>query len=74
MNTSDSGNYLDELLDFLKGLWRFNYTTPQYNITDESCLELDLDLGISGNAGCENINGTIYTLPGFSVEFSTFGI
>ena len=74
LNSSNTGNYSDDLLNFLKGLWRFNYNVPQYNITDESCLELNLDSGISGNSDCNNIDGVIYTLPGYSVEFSTFGI
>ena len=75
----DSGNiwtgiYADEALRHLKGLWRFNYNNPQFEIYDESCLELNLDSGISGNQlDCESINGTIYTLPGYNVEFSVFG-
>ena len=70
-----TGIYADEALGYLKGLWRFNYNNPQIQIYDESCIELNLDSGVSGNQeSCEDINGVIYTLPGYSVEFSKFGI
>ena len=70
-----TGIYADEALENLKGLWRFNYNSPRFDIYDESCIELNLDLGISGNQeNCQDINGIIYTLPGYSVEFSEFGI
>ena len=70
-----SGIYSDDRLSNLVGLWRFNYNSPQYNIIDESCKELNLDSGVSDdNADCENINGVIYTLPGYSVQFSRQGV
>ena len=69
-----SGGYGDEFLTNLKGLWRFNYNSPQLTITDESCQQLNLDLGVSGEAECEYINGTVYTLPDYTIEFSKTGI
>ena len=69
-----SGIYSDDRLSNLVGLWRFNYNSPQYNISDESCRELNLNSGVSENSDCENINGIIYTLPGFSVQFSRLGV
>ena len=75
LNSSESENYDDALLEYLKGLWRFNYKNPQYIIYDESCIELNLNSGFSdSNANCENINGILYTWPGYSAEFSTLGI
>ena len=74
LNSSELGNYDDALLEYLKGLWRFNYKNPQYIIYDESCIELNLNSGFSdSNANCENINGILYTWPGYSAEFSTLG-
>ena len=58
----------------LSGLWRFNYEDPQITIPDESCQELNLGNGASGEIQCTNIDGTIYTLPGDRVEFSNFGL
>ena len=69
-----SGIYSDQALTKLKGLWRLNYNSPRYDIPDESCKELNLDSGVSDNDECININGTIYTLPGYSVEFSKVGL
>lgn len=69
-----SGIYSDDRLNNLVGLWRFNYNSPQYNIIDESCKELNLDSGVSDDNDCENINGIIYTLPGYSVQFSRLGV
>ena len=69
-----SGIYSDDRLSNLVGLWRFNYNSPQYNISDESCTELNLNSGVSENSDCENINGVIYTLPGFNVQFSRLGV
>lgn len=69
-----SGTYSDDRLNNLVGLWRFNYSSAQYNISDESCQELNLDSGVSDNSECENINGIIYTLPGYSVQFSKLGV
>ena len=43
-----TGIYTDEALENLKGLWRFNYNSPRFEIYDESCIELNLDSGISG--------------------------
>ena len=68
-----SGIYSDDRLDNLVGLWRFNYNSPQYNILDESCTELNLDSGVSDDSECNDINGVIYTLPGYSVQFSKLG-
>ena len=66
------GSYEDPRLCGLVGLWRFNYNSPTSYISDESCLELGLSSGTSNHLDCEcqDINGTIYTLPGFNVEFS----
>jgi len=69
-----SGIYSDDRLSNLVGLWRFNYNSPQYNIIDESCKELNLNSGVSDDNDCENINGVIYTLPGYSVQFSRLGV
>ena len=69
-----SGGYGDDFLTNLKGLWRFNYNSPQLTIEDESCRQLNLDLGVSGSSDCQYINGTIYTLPNYTVEFSKTGI
>ncbi|MAV64295.1 MAG: hypothetical protein CBD97_00995 [Pelagibacteraceae bacterium TMED237] len=69
-----SGGYDDIFLGNLKGLWRFNYNSPQLVIVDESCRQLNLDLGVSGETNCQQINGTIYTLAGSKVEFSTVGM
>ncbi len=69
-----SGIYSDQRLENLVGLWRFNYNSPQYHIKDESCRELNLDSGVSDNGECLDIDGTIYTLPGYSVQFSRLGI
>ena len=72
------GTYEDARLCHLAGLWRFNYNNPTSSINDESCLELDLTSGASNvptcDDECENINGIIYTLPGYNVEFSKTGL
>ena len=67
------GTYSDDRLTNLVGIWRFNYDKPKFNILDESCQELNLDSGITGESECYNINGIIYTLPGYSVQFSKIG-
>ena len=67
------GTYSDDRLTNLVGLWRFNYDKPKFNILDESCQELNLDSGITGDSQCDNINGIIYTLPGYSIQFSKIG-
>ena len=69
-----SSNYSNETLNLLSGLWRFNYETPQINIPDEGCQELNLDYGASGDFDCTDINGSVYTLPGYNIEFSEFGL
>ena len=69
-----SGIYSDQRLTDLIGLWRFNYNVPQSNVPDESCEELNLDSGVSNDADCNDFDGTIYTMPGYNVQFSTKGI
>tara|TARA_B100000900_G_scaffold122445_1_gene103323 strand:+ start:550 stop:1455 length:906 start_codon:yes stop_codon:yes gene_type:complete len=69
-----TGIYSDERLNNLKGLWRFNYNSPRFNLVDESCVELELDSGLINNNICENINGVLYTLPGYSAQFSRQGM
>lgn len=75
------GSYEEQRLCNLVGLWRFNYNNPTFNINDESCLELNLSSGSDSsptcydeNQVCKDINGTIYTLPGYNVEFSKIGL
>ena len=79
--SSNTGNYSDNILCDLVGLWRFNYNNPSYIINDESCLELNLSSGVSNNMpecedfnDCHNINGIIYTLPGYNVEYSNMSL
>jgi len=69
-----AGTYLDDTINTLSGLWRFNYEDPIANISDEGCQELNLGNGASGNIECSDINGSVYTLPGYKVEFSNFGL
>ena len=69
-----SGTYLDDTINTLSGLWRFNYDNPITTISDEGCQELNLGNGASGDIGCSNINGSAYTLPGYKIEFSNFGL
>ena len=69
-----SGTYADDRLNNLVGLWRFNYSSPRYTISDESCKELNLDSGISDSSECNEIDGLIYTLPGYNVQFSKSGV
>ena len=73
------GSYEDERLCNLVGLWRFNYNSPTSHISDESCLVLDLSSGTDNHLDecippCENINGMIYTLPGYNIEFSKISL
>ena len=71
------GSYEDSRLCNLVGLWRFNYNTPTSHISDESCLYLDLSSGTSNHLeciDCEDINGMIYTLPGYNIEFSKISL
>ena len=69
-----TGIYSDDRLSNLKGLWRFNYDSPSFNLPDESCGELELDSGLTQSNGCEYINGILYTLPGYSAQFSKQGL
>ena len=69
-----TGTYLDDTINTLSGLWRFNYNNPITTIYDEGCQELNLGNGASGDIGCLDINGSVYTLPGYKIEFSNFGL
>ena len=69
-----TGTYLDDTINTLSGLWRFNYENPIASISNEGCQELNLGSGASGNIGCSDIDGSVYTLPGYKVEFSNFGL
>jgi len=71
------GSYEDPKICNLVGLWRFNYNSPTFSISDESCLEVNLLSENSDNpidCDCLEVNGTIYTLPGYDVQFSKISL
>ena len=60
----------------LKGLWRFNYQSAQTSIPDERCYgeESLYESPCGTSSQCSNTNdGIIYTLPGYSIEYSSSG-
>ena len=65
----------DSSICHLRGLWSFNYSSPQINIPDEKCSLLEsLYYNVCDVDICEYpLDGTLYTLPGTEVNFSSKG-
>ena len=65
----------DSSICSLRGLWSFNYSTPQTYIPDETCMNLqNLYYNICQLDMCNYpLDGILYTLPGFEVSYSSEG-
>ena len=60
----------DNMICDLVGLWTFNYDEPSSDIYDEKCEQIN-NLN-ENNCECDLflLDGTLYTLPGFEVNYS----
>ena len=65
----------DSTICNLRGLWSFNYSSPQSYIPDETCIYLEnLYYSVCEIEICDYpLDGTLYTLPGTEVSFSSKG-